>query len=386
MRRALRFLVCLAALSATLSGQERRQGTVAPFHFTASPSSIRSSKATSTELTAAEASVRKLASLITEVPALNPPLGFDAALVGVLEERDPTQARQRPVAPLDIWLRFGAPRSRGDEVLFLHFYINDLRPVILDHLGLRKWEDDRGDIYLEPARTGEVGGFPMYNDLLVVARPGDSIWAPVTVERFAAALGAQVKAGAEDAEKRRSKAKAELDAFLSVPEEQKRRTELEAARQRSDGASEVRRLQTVFAEDEAAIRRRLDPDPSKPADVAWYFGPVNAYRDLQALVAGLDAAGRRAAACVTGGDAPERWRTRIVPPETPGCRRVVEANLGLFKPQLPRSAIQLITVEDIEYCRRDLASRKERTVGDCAANLDVARQLDWKRVAALLEQ
>ncbi len=44
-------------------------------------------------------------------------------------------------------------------------------------------------------------------------------------------------------------------------------------------------------------------------------------------------------------------------------------------PELPRSAIQLITVEDIDCCRRDVASRKERTVGDCAANLEVVHQL-----------
>jgi hypothetical protein len=160
-------------------------------------------------------------------------------------------------------------------------------------------------------------------DLVIIARPGDSIWAPVTIERFAAALGTQLKAGADDAEKRRSKAKAELDAFLSPAEQQKRRTEIEAARQRSDGASEVRRLQAFHAEDEAAIRRKVDPDSSKTAESAWYFGPVDGYRDLQGLLAGLDTAGRRAAACVTNGGFPERWRMRIVPRDTPGCRPVV---------------------------------------------------------------
>lgn len=384
-------LLCFAALAAAPYAQEHRlaptePGRIAPFVFTATPSSIRESKATPAEVKAGEAVAGRLAGVIAEVPALNPPVGFHSVFVGVLMGRDATQARMRPVAPLDLWVRFGAPGMTGDEVNFLHFYINDLRPVVLDLIGARKWEDERGDMYLEPAATGEVGGFPMYNDLVVIARPGDSIWAPVPVERFAKTLAAELKSGAEEAEKRRSQAKAELEVFLSPPEQQKRRAEIDAARQRSDAANEVRRLETFFAEDEAAIRRKIDPDPSQPKDVQWYFGPVNAYKDVQGVLSGLDASGRTAPVCVIGGETPERWRMKIVPAGTAGCRRVVEANLGLFKAELPRSAIQLITVENIEWCRREVASQKEKTVGDCAANLEVVRQLDWQRVAGLLER
>jgi hypothetical protein len=391
MKPAGRLLFCLAALVAAPHAQPRQAApakpfAVQPFVFHATPSDIRDSKATPADVKAAEASARKIADLITNVPSLKPPQGFYGILVGVLMGPDATQARIRPVAPFDIWVRFGAPVALGNESNFLHFYINDLRPVILDHLGLRKWEDARGDLYLEPARTDEVAGFPMYNDLVVIARPGDAIWAPVPVERFAKVLGAELKYGADDAEKARNKAKADLEFFLSAPEQQKRRAEIEAARRGPDGVNEARRQETFFAEDEAAIRRKVNPDPSQPRDVAWYFGPVSAYKDLQTLVAGLDAAGRSAPACVTGGETTERWRMRIVPSETPGCRRVVEANLGLFKPELPRSAIQLITVEDIKFCRQELASHKEKTVGDCAANLEVVRQLDWKALAALLEK
>jgi hypothetical protein len=208
----------------------------------------------------------------------------------------------------------------------------------------------------------------------------------VPVERFSKVLGTELKYGADGAEKRRSQAKADLELFLSPPELQKRRAEIDAARQRSDAAAEIHRLETFFAEDEAAIRRKIDPDPSQPKDVQWYFGPVNAYKEIQGLVAGLDAAGRAAPACVVGGESGDRWRMRIVPAGTAGCHRIVEANLGLFKPELPRSAIQLITVEDIEWCRRDLASQKQKSVAGCAANLEVVRQLDWQRVAGLLEK
>ena len=391
MRPILRTLLCLAVLAASMSAKERQlartePGTIGRFAFSATPSSIRESKATPADLKAGEAAARKLAGLIAEVKALNPPMGFHSVIVGVLAGRDMTQARMRPMAPLDIWVRFGAPRKIGDEMNHLHFYINDLRPVILDHMGLRKWEDDRGDLYLEPASTGSVGGFPMYKDLLVVARPGDSIWAPVPVERFAKILAAELKGGADAAEQTRSKARTGLEAFLSPAEQQKRRAEIDAARKRSDAESEVRRIQSDFAEDEAAIRRKVNPSPAEPKDVAWYYGPVNAYNDLQKMLAGLDAAGRSAPACVTGGETPERWRMRLVPDATARCRRIVEANLGLFKPELPRSAIQLITVENIEWCRREVASQTETTPGDCSANLEVVRQMDWQKVASLLEK
>ena len=386
MRRTLRLLLCVGALSAALYAQELRPGTVQPFVFHATPSNIRESKATPADVKASEASARRLASLVAEVPALNPPRGFYGVLVGVLMGRDPTQARIRPIAPFDIYVRFGAPVELGNEMNFLDFFINDLRPVILDHLGVRKWEDARGDFYLEPAKTEEVGGFPMYNDLLVIARPGDAIWAPVPVERFARTLAAELKTGADDAENTRARAKTDLEVFLSAPEAQKRRAERDAARQGPDAASEVHRLESFFAEDEVAIRRKANPDPSQPKDVQWYFGPVTAYRDLQTLIAGLDAPGRNAPTCVIGGEAVERWRMKIVPAGTAGCHRVVEANLGLFRPSLPRSAIQLITVENIKWCREEVASHKQKTAGDCAANLDVVQQLDWRRVAALLEQ
>ena len=391
MTPTLRTLLCFAALAAAPYAQDRRlaptdAGTVQPFAFHAIPSNIRESKATPADMKAIEASARKVASLIAAVPALNPPRGFHSLLSGVLYGRDATQARQRPVVPFDFSVDFAAPQKLDDETHGLPFWINDLRPVILDHLGARKWEDARGDLYLEPAKTEEVGGFPMYTDLLVIARPGDSIWAPVPVERFVKTLAAELKIGADDAEKRRNQAKTDLEVFLSPPEQQKRRAEIDAARQRSDAASEVHRRESFFAEDEAEIRRKVNPDSSQPKDVQWYFGPVNAYRDIQTLIAGLDAAGRSAPACVVGGETGERWRMKIVPVGTAGCHRVVEANLGLFKPELPRSAIQLITVESIKYCREDVASQKPKRVDGCAANLEVVRQLDWQRVAALLEK
>jgi len=45
----------------------------------------------------------------------------------------------------------------------------------------------------------------------------------VPVERFARTLAAELKAGADDAERVRTRAKTDLEVFLSPPEQQKRR-------------------------------------------------------------------------------------------------------------------------------------------------------------------
>ncbi len=107
MTPPLRTLLCLIVLSAALQAQAPGSApagafTVQPFVFHTTPSAIRTSKATAADVKGSEASARKIASLIAEVPALNPPRGFYGMLVGVLMERDVTQARIRPVAPFDL--------------------------------------------------------------------------------------------------------------------------------------------------------------------------------------------------------------------------------------------------------------------------------------------
>jgi hypothetical protein len=314
-------------------------------------------------------------------------------MVPVLMEADPSQVKSRTAAglPLDVWMRCAALNyyERGgkpfmvDETHLLEFFVNDLRPVILDHHASRKWEDAEGDFYLEPAMAGEIGGFPIYKDLLAITRPGESIWAPVAVERLMKAWLPEVKALAESAERDKARARQNLEAFRSPAEQEKRNKELAAARAGADAAREVRRLEFFFKQDEDEILRKANPDPAKDD---WYFGPVNALKAAESKLASLDAAGRKAPACVTGAEAPLRYKMSIVPANTPGCRRVVQANLAILRRDLPRGAIQVITMEGVNYCREVLrVEPKERAnPGGCTANLELVRQIDWKRVAALL--
>lgn len=314
---AIAFLAT-AAVAADRPYLPEQPGQGVPWRFTASSSSVRVSKATPAEAKAIEESGKRLDAIIRATPVLASPRGFIFFTVGVLMEPDPLQARVRGAAtlPLDLWIRFGAPHyferdgrpttSIADE--HLNFYFNDIRPVILDHNITRRWEDGQGDLYVQPLVTGEIGGYPIYGDLLAITRPGESIWAPVAVERF-------------------------MKVWL--------------------------------------------------ADLRKYGGVPQA---AESAYAALDAAGRKAPACVLGAEKPGMTALELVPAGTAGCRPIVQANLGILSPKLPRGAVQLITVENIQRCRNLVKTdaKQKASPGECNANLELVRQIDWKRVAALL--
>lgn len=385
--------VMVAAVAAGQTYLPQQVGRYAGWRFVATPSNIRGFRATPEELKSIEASARKLESLILAAPVLNPPRGFGFLMVGVLMEPDAYQVKARTAAglPLDVWIRFGAPNyferdgapTLASETHQLDFFLNDVRPVILDHHIGRKWEDAQGDFYVEPPIAGEIGGFPVYKDMLVITRPGESIWAPVSVERLMRSWIPQLKSLAGTAERERERARQNLQVFRGPVEQEKRRKEIDAARKGANGDMEVRRLEFFFKQDEETILRKANPDPSRDQ---WYYGPVGALKAAESKMVSLNAAGKQAPACVTDGENPLRYKMNVVPAGTPGCRPVVQANLAILHRNVPRGALQVITLEGINYCRELLRTEvKQRTnPGDCTANLELVRQIDWKKVAALL--
>jgi len=311
-------------------------GLVEPWRFRTTAASVRGSRATPADVKAIESSVKRLASLILAAPLLNPPKGFQAFLAGALIEPDYLQAKSRGPAgmPLAVSMRFGAgayyvdanstgpagtpPKRRiATQINQIDFLINSISPVTLDHIGATRWEDTQGEFYLEPPVTGQVAGFPLYKDLMVIARRGESIWAPVSQERF-------LKVWIEDL--------------------------------RSGTTSAALRTSTL--------------------------------KSVEERLASLSATERKAPVCVIPPKEPVRWQMTLAPMGTPGCRRIVEANIEMFNPKLPRSAIQLITVEGIQECRELVAAgdKKATGPGDCTVNLELVRQMDWQRAAALLEK
>jgi hypothetical protein len=395
LRRSSAVIVVLLAASAAQAQYfPDLVGHYGGWRFVSSPSNVRASRATATELKTIDASGQRLAAVILAAPLLNPPRGFDFSMVGALMDPDAQQARSGKTGglPLDLWVRFRAPNywaSDGKPLLIsepmeLDFYFNDLRPVILDHTGTRHWEDEQGSFYVMPQVREEIGGYPVYQDLLTVTRPGESIWAPVPVDRLMKAWLPQLKLMAGDAERERAKALKNLQGFRSAAESEKRRAELEAARA-GGNADEVRKVEFFQRRDEDEIARKANPERGKSD---WYFGPVDAYTQAQAWNASLSAAGRQAPACVLEPDNPLQYTMKVTAAGTAGCRPIVEPNLKIFRAGVPRGAIQVITVEGVNYCREHVKSdaRQNGNPGDCNAILELVRQLDWRQVAGLLAQ
>jgi len=55
-------------------------------------------------------------------------------------------------------------------------------------------------MFLEPVKQGEIRGFPVFDNTLYVLRPGDAMFAPVTMERFIKAWTAELRKQLDTAE------------------------------------------------------------------------------------------------------------------------------------------------------------------------------------------
>jgi hypothetical protein len=139
------------------------------------------------------------------------------------------------------------------------------------------------------------------------------------------------------------------------------------------------------------MQRRWEEDARKAAEGAdaspALRRDVDSYRNAQAQLAALDAAGRAAPACMQqdpGHTMANDWR--VVPIGTPGCRPLVQRNPDLLNGKLPRSELQVLSVPHVTMVNRWLDAKKfERAVpGDCVAMAGILRQTQWHQLVDLL--
>ena len=185
----------------------------------------------------------------------------------------------------------------GDEADGAHFEINDLPEPF-------GWDDAQGRMFLKPVKQGEIGGFPVYDNTLYVLRPGDAMFARVTMGRFIKACAAELRK--------------QLDTAAAVV---------------------------------ASRRRQAEP-------------------------------------CLLNATGYDTWKWTIVPVGTTGCRRVVHTNFDLFRRNLPRSALQVISVPQVTNCSYMLETDKSarEDPGGCLAVVRILRSLDWQQLAGLLQK
>jgi tetratricopeptide (TPR) repeat protein len=357
-------------------------------------------RATAGELAALEANLRRVAEVVLRTPPIQQPKGFDVYVSASLGEIESVEERKVHLAqrmPLtgDFFVSFpsyfrdspkpGAKAStkvytEGNVTCGLRFHFNT--PPVPG----RSFDDAEGTFLPEPRKDGEIGGQPIYDDMLILAPPGTTFWVPVTTRRVLAYLVPEYRKAALSAEAGAASSRKTQEDILRPEAMAKRRAEEAEARSRGGAGAEQN------AHKLEVMNRRYEEDARKALAAGASDRNVREeernYGEAQALLASNDAAVLDAPACavVPASRGLSSWK--LVPAGTAGCTPIVTANPKLRNPKLPRSTLQILYVRSIswstKHLRENIALREDP--GDCVAVTNVIRALDWKALAALLER
>jgi hypothetical protein len=202
-------------------------------------------------------------------------------------------------------------RDDGGETELMQFVVNDIQPELLGHrYRPYDWVDVDTDAFVQPQETGSFAGFPRYDSYIVIKRRADPLWVPVSLESSLRLVIASV---------------------------QKRLVYLKDTR---GPATEIKK-----AEDKIA--------------------------GIESHIASLRPEDRGAPACWTGRG--EAWGQRFQIGASPDCRPLVRPNWAFFDRRLPRSAPQVLLVNDIGRC---FENRKSTSPSGCPTNLKLLESLD----------
>jgi hypothetical protein len=377
-------------------------GSVGPWSLEREGFVVADMRAPAAELAALETQLRRVANVVLGAPPIHPPKGFDVhprASLGHVEsekERKAHLAQHMPLAA-EFSVTFpsyfrrlapGKPDSKATSKLYrkeevtcgLHFSVN-----VLPMHGIQL-EDREGIFIPEPRKDGEIGGQPVYGDILIVARPGATFWVPVTTRRVLAYLILEYQRVTAMAEAGAASSRKTQEDILRPEAMAKRRAEEAEARAKGGAGAEQN------AHKLEVMNRRYEEDARKAlaagARDANAREQVKRCRDAEALLASNDSTVLDAPACAVipphGG--PGSWR--LVPRGTAGCTPIVAENPKVWNPTLPRSSLQILHVDSIsdstKELRADIGLREDP--GDCVAVTNVIRALDWKALASLLER
>ncbi len=379
-------------------------GRIWPWNFIRSAKEMATYKPATPDLTAIEANMQKLVDVVKAVPLLNPPLGYDVRFTGTLNSADPPVAKHVTANSYTVDLAFmdflRSPTDPAVKTAFanqgLSFHINDPYRALdasgyRDPVFMRKtWSDDEGEFWIEPP-SDNFNGLRFYRpyDMLVVTKGGASLWKPISAERFLPKYLDEKRADATQAEARLVAARKTYDQANSADAQASRQKAIDAARARANGEAEARGLDESYRRQLETLKGEASPSQSNP-DHKWYFGPKQALADAEAMAAALTPQARKMPACVTGYLLKaDRWAFKMVPDGTAGCRRIVEVDFGLFDNKLPPSAIQMIVVANLSSCEKVLKGPDEVArswPGGCKGTVEIANQIDWKKMAGLLEK
>lgn len=245
-------------------------------------------------------------------------------------------------------------------------------------------------ILLEPVKTGEIQGFPIYDDLIFISRNKKPLWVPVSREMVIKALIRQweekdaeynksmARVAEDDKEWEREAVKMIKDGTMNPKDREKYRQIREKARQdREQSYAQARnRSRELFAKDN---------DPWLLTNI-----PGEAVKMLKKELESLSASERQMDAYFGGFDPKghdvcnSRTISCLVDPETPGAKKLVTQNPVFYDKTLPKSAIQLIVIREYSGFVKELNGASARTNGDPFVKqrqVEIIRSIDWNKMA-----
>jgi hypothetical protein len=343
MRKAVgSFCVLSLLFAASVHAQNRTfpdvQGT---YTFKLEPDSLRPFGLDGAGREAAVATIERLNELFRATPVMTSPRGFDARVIGralVNSHTCPGERCQASAVASHLWMLLyyfvegvaGKPTT-GDELnVAANVFTNAPGTTVTERHQLSyegSTDPDGRTIYYEPRRTRTLGGFPMFDDdVVVITRNGRALWLPVTREAF---LRAAIRDTQADIVK------------TGMP----------------DSA-----LAAGLRERVAHLRAELAAlSPAACRTQAWHVAPESA------LESGL------------------------VAPGTAEARPLVVVNPDLLDRSLPRTAVQIITLRLNWGTYLDPQARSVDTIGsDDHVSIrrlwQLLNQADWTKLAAMVVQ
>lgn len=330
--------------------------------------------------------------LVKALPTLNPPPGvypkasmtFHAGETGMPHQADLMLGFW---PPKDVAVRNGRLAPAG-ELSHLIVYVNRVRT---ESLAQDQWFDEIGQLYPQPKVLGEVQGFPVYqgfgsvevSGILVILPEGESLFEPVTQERFRRFTIAwmekrlkEYEFGLKAAADKYAAATSEEGKLARAARIEQSLVDYQKGRQRTATQIAERRttLRKMDADEVEAMRLESVPESNR------LMGPLMKSIARERNVLESMSADERASQACTTPDSRDPGPHPAVSGR--GCTPIVSVRKW-WDPALPRTAWQLVSIERYWSSATDVKRGVDRSQRNLPlhVNREVVEALDWKAFA-----